>query len=80
MPEISYQITHSPDYPCADGLHHAYFAHIMVDGNPYSQYNLISSHLAAGCLIDHESRIVDVEIPEEITLMAQRLVWRMVQE
>lgn len=79
MHEISYQVVYAPDYPSENGLSHAYFAHVKIDGNEMIQYRLISLHPASGCLIDHSARIGDVEIPQEIVLEAERLVWRIKQ-
>jgi hypothetical protein len=79
MPEISYQVVYSPDYPSEAGLSHAYFTHVGIDGQTMIQYRLISLHPASGCLIDHNARIGDVEIPQEIVVEAERLVWRINQ-
>lgn len=75
MAEITTQITYASDYPTEDGIAHAYFADALVDGSLTYSNELISFHSATGCLIDHESRKGEVEIPAEILLRFRRYVW-----
>jgi hypothetical protein len=75
MSEITTQVRYASDYPIEDGVAHAYFADALVDGVLSYSNELISYHPAVGCLIDHESRKGEVEIPAELLLRFRRYVW-----
>lgn len=61
--EATWWVTFHDDYPGENGLMHAYFSNADC-GHTMVRNKLISSHIADGCLIDHQSRISDIIIPE----------------
>jgi len=72
--EITWWVTYHDDYPGKEGAMHGYFANADC-GTSKLRNCVIELHLASGCLIDHESRILDVEIPEWIKTHLQRTHW-----
>lgn len=76
MPDITYFVTYSTNYPGLDGDEHAFFlnANTSSEGLAYAN-DFITSHKAANCLIDHQSRLADYEITDEMKLKVRRAVW-----
>lgn len=76
MPDIIYFVTYAPDYPGLDGDEHAFFLNASTS-HPNLGYanDFIASHKAANCLIDHQSRLADYEITDEMKLKVRRAVW-----
>lgn len=76
MPEITYFVTYSNDYPGLNGLEHAFFlnASTSIPGLGYSN-DYITSHTAASCFIDHESRLTEYEITDDMKLKVNRSIW-----
>lgn len=75
MSEITYEIKFYPDFPGQDGDEHAFFANFYIGGEKSSSLEFISSHKAESCLIDHYSRISDIEMPDDLLLRAKRMAW-----
>lgn len=76
MPEeTTWWVTFHNDYPGPDGPMHAYFANADC-GETMIRLKVISSHPADGCLIDHQSRISDVDIPNDFKLELAIHHWR----
>ncbi len=79
-PTIEYSVSFADDYPGIDGPHHAFFINAItsVPGLAYSN-DFIESHKAENCLIDHNSRLADFEITDEMKLKVRRAVWSAVK-
>jgi hypothetical protein len=76
MAEITCFVTYAPDYPGLDGDEHAFFLNASTSETGLSYANdFIASHKAASCLIDHQSRLADYEITDEMKLKVRRAVW-----
>lgn len=75
-PIIEYSVVYADDYPGLEGVHHAFFMTAKVPAYDFLYQNdLIESHSAENCLIDHASRLADFEITEEMKLKARRSLW-----
>ena len=75
-PIITYSIVFYDDYPGLDGVDHAFFMSASVSSYDLFYANdLIGSHKAENCLIDHRSRLADFEITNEMKLKARRSIW-----
>ena len=76
MPDITYFVTYHQDYPGSNGEEHVFFlnAKDSVDNLLY-QNMYLESHPASLCLIDHQSRLSDIIIPEESKLKICQAIW-----
>lgn len=76
LPAITYFITYANDYPGLSGDEHAFFINASTSDSGLGYLNeYIESHPAAGCFIDHESRLNDYEITDEMKLKVRRNIW-----
>ena len=55
-------------------MHFFLNATTSLDGIAYAN-DFIASHKASGCLIDHQSRLADYEVTDEMKLKVRRSVW-----
>jgi len=74
MPEATWWVTYHDNYPGKDGVCHGYFANADC-GHTQIRNAVIEIHLAAGCLIDHQARISEVEIPEWVKKDLEQIHW-----
>ena len=72
--EVTWWVTYRDNYPGREGMMHGYFANADC-GTSELRNAPIELHPASGCLIDHESRIAEVEIPQWIKTDLERNHW-----
>jgi hypothetical protein len=74
--ELQYFVTYYPDYPGSNGDEHVFFLNAK-DSTDFVVYSnlYLESHRATSCLIDHEARLADINIPEEAKLRILQAVW-----
>jgi hypothetical protein len=75
MGEVTTRVSYFNDYPMQNGTAHVFFADGLIDGILRYRNEIISMHPSEGCFLDHESRINEIEVPQEITLRFKRYAW-----
>ena len=80
MYESVWEIKYYPDFPDASGLQHVFWAigtGKISNGSEFQFREIVSMHEASGCMIDHESRMSDLTIPDEIKFKFYKDLWGM---
>lgn len=76
MLELTYFVTYHQDYPGSNGEEHVFFLNAKDSSDNVLYQNMyLESHSASLCLIDHQSRLSDITVPEELKLKIRQAIW-----
>jgi hypothetical protein len=78
MYDIQWEILYFPNYPSKNGDQHVFFSkgtYSLGDGGVWSNLSVHSMHNAENCLIDHQSRLSDVQVSEDAKFKAYQDIW-----